>query len=271
LKAFLDGLLRKGLKSTTVSLVRASMGGVFSDAVDSELIESNPLKNLKGNSKSKALEEVEPLTEHEINLLLSQAGNYLNGTYYPPVLRALRTGLRIGELQALQWGDVDFNGRFIEVRRSWRKGRLTDTKRRKRRRVDMTTHLADTLRALRLNQKKKAFKDGRSASEWVFDNGRGEMLNRDAFKVALNKCLELAGLRHIRVHDLRHTYATTRLLRGHNVGDVSYQLGHSSIKITYDVYGHWIPGKFKCEVEELDYPQPNATQAQPAIPSSQIV
>ena len=48
------------------------------------------------------------------------------------------------------------------------------------------------------------------------------------------------------------------------MGDVSYQLGHSSIKITYDVHGHWIPGKFKSEVEELDNPQPNATPAQPA-------
>lgn len=94
------------------------------------------------------------------------------------------------------------------------------------------------------------------------------MLNREAFKKALNKCLEQANLRHIRVHDLRHTYATVRLLRGHNVGDVSHQLGHSSIKITYDVYGHWIPGSFKSEVEDLDYPQPTATQAQPVAPSS---
>ena len=37
----------------------------------------------------------------------------------------------------------------------------------------------------------------------------------------------------VKLHDLRHTYATIRLLRGHNIGDVSYQLGHSSIKITY--------------------------------------
>lgn len=115
----------------------------------------------------------------------------------------------------------------------------------------MTPHLAETLKTLRTNQKKKAFKDGRPAPEWVFDNGKGEMLNREVFKKALNKCLEKAGLRKIRVHDLRHTYATIRLLRGHNVGDVSYQLGHSSIKITFDIYGHWIPGKFKSEVDEL--------------------
>ena len=66
----------------------------------------------------------------------------------------------------------------------------------------------------------------------------------------------------MRTHDLRHTYATTRLLRGHDIGDVSYQLGHSSISITYDIYTHWIPGKFKNQVDDLDL-QPNATYTQP--------
>ena len=90
------------------------------------------------------------------------------------------------------------------------------------------------------------------------------MLNRESFRHALNRCLERAGLRRIRVHDLRHSHASIRLNRGHNVGDVSQQLGHSSIKITFDVYGHLIPGKFKSEVDDLDSPvQPAATQAQP--------
>jgi integrase len=52
-------------------------------------------------------------------------------------------------------------------------------------------------------------------------------------------------------------------MRGHNVGDVSYQLGHSSIKITYDVYALWIPGQFKPEVDELDTMHPNAPHTHP--------
>ena len=70
-------------------------------------------------------------------------------------------------------------------------------------------------------------------------------------------------MRQIRTHALRHSYATIRLMKGHNVGDVSYQLGHSSIKITYDVYAHWMPGQFKSEVDELDNMQPSATYPQP--------
>jgi len=66
------------------------------------------------------------------------------------------------------------------------------------------------------------------------------------------KCLEKADLRRIRIHDLRHTYATLRIQVGHNIADVSKQLGHHSIKITIDTYYHWIPGSNKSEVDQLD-------------------
>ena len=56
----------------------------------------------------------------------------------------------------------------------------------------------------------------------------------------------------MRLHDLRHSYATIRLGRGHNLADVSYQMGHSTIQITCDVYNHWEAGKFTHEIAELD-------------------
>ena len=116
---------------------------------------------------------------------------------------------------------------------------------------------------IKLEQKKNALKRGHSVPDWIFANKKGQMLKRDTFKDALYHCVEIAGFKKMRIHDLRHTYATIRLLRGHNVGDVSYQLGHSSIKITYDTYCHWIPGHFKSEVDDLDNPQPSATYTQP--------
>ena len=77
-------------------------------------------------------------------------------------------------------------------------------------------------------------------------------MSRFVFQKALNEISDMAKGKRIHIHDLRHSYATIRLLKGHNIGDVSYQLGHASIKITYDVYAHWIPGSFKSEVDELD-------------------
>jgi len=98
---------------------------------------------------------------------------------------------------------------------------------------------------------------------YVFATRDGDLLCAIALANALKRCLSAAKLRQIRIHDLRHSYATIRLLKGHNIGDVSYQLGHSSIAMTYDVYGHWLPGHFKSEVAELDRAQPDATPAQP--------
>jgi integrase len=59
-------------------------------------------------------------------------------------------------------------------------------------------------------------------------------------------------LRKIRVHDLRHTYATIRISEGHDIVDVSKQLDHYSVAFTLKVYYHWIPGKRKSEVDSLD-------------------
>jgi integrase len=60
-------------------------------------------------------------------------------------------------------------------------------------------------------------------------------------------------------------------MKGHNVGDVSYQLGHSSIKITYDIYAHWMPGQFKSEVDELDNLHPSAPHMHPQTTPQQYL
>ena len=74
------------------------------------------------------------------------------------------------------------------------------------------------------------------------------------------ECLEKAGLRRIMIHDVRDTYATLRISKGDNIADVSKQLGHASVQITWDVYYPWIPGKKESEVDELDnIPAPTCT------------
>jgi integrase len=262
LKALFDKLLVKGKAPATVGLARAVISGIFNHALDSELIDSTPLQGMKLRKGRKA-SDVECLTEEQADLLLEQARMYKRGIYYAPLLCALRTGMRLGELLAIQWGDIDFNDRFIDVRRSYRDGRLTGTKNKLTRRVDMSPMLAKALESRARAQKKQAFKDGTEQPVWVFPSRKGGILCRGILRRAFKACLKRAGLRSVRFHDLRHTYATVRLTRGHNVGDVSAQLGHSSIKITYDIYCHWIPGKFKNEVDELDRPRSTAPYAHP--------
>jgi integrase len=81
-----------------------------------------------------------------------------------------------------------------------------------------------------------------------------------------NKALTKAGLRKIRIHDLRHIYPTLRTAKGDSIHDMSNQLGHHSVKLTLDVYSHWMPGQKKAEVDaldDIDYLHPNVPHLHP--------
>lgn len=116
----------------------------------------------------------------------------------------------------------------------------------KRRKTFLKQHL--------VSRKKEALKKGwGEPPELLFYNEAGNRIDINGIrKRVFYKCLEKAGLRRIRIHDLRHTYATLRISKGDNILDVSKQLGHHSIKITLDTYAHWMPGGKKSEVDELD-------------------
>ena len=176
--------------------------------------------------------------------------------------------MRIGEALALQWGDLNFKDRSIEVKRSIYRGKITTPKNGKTRLVDMSLQLAEALKA-----KKKGFKLGLvdtkkdGNAQFLFTNNNGNIIDKDNWRRRVfSKAVQKAEIKRVRIHDLRHTYATLRTSKGDNVADVSNQLGHHSVKFTMDVYYHWFPGKKKSEVEGLDdssFAHPNAPYVHP--------
>ena len=76
----------------------------------------------------------------------------------------------------------------------------------------------------------------------------GDNLRRRVFYRTLN----LAKLRHIRIHDLRHSYASLLLQDGQSLMYFKEQMGHSSIQVTVDIYGHLVPGANRHAVDRLD-------------------
>ena len=251
--------LSVSMRQNSLQMVRIPLNMIFKHALQSEVIETNPVTDITLSKTAKV--KITPLDPQGQVDLLTEAKVYREGMFYPHLLTLLRTGLRSGELCGLKWTDIDFEGRFIKVSRTRTSGVVSPTKNRLTRQVDMSKQVTETLKELKLTKQKQALKNGMPFSEWVFSQVDGRPLMENITTRALNKCLDRVGLPKMRVHDLRHTYATTRLLRGHDISDVSYQLGHSSISITYDIYTHWIPGKFKSQVDDLDM-QLNDTQMQ---------
>ncbi len=260
IKDFIASKINDGYSASSVTHMRNLISNVLNKAVDDEVISVNPALRLgkivqktNGESEGNETDKVDPLTREETTTLLSAALTHFKNDY-PLILLLFRTGLRIGEALALKWGDIDFNGRFIHVQRGLSRMKIQTPKSGKTRRVDMSPQLAEalTVHKAKCNEKGMALGLG-DAPEYVFTDKKGGFIDLSNWRRRIfNKVLEKAKLRKIRIHDARHTYATLRISKGDNIADVSKQLGHYSVRLTMDVYYHWLPGNKKSEVDVLD-------------------
>ena len=249
-------LLAKGKTRSTVKNVLAPIREMFNHAIEDGHVTFNPALRVLHRSRTEEGEQKEKasfLTREELGVLL-RTGQEHFPDYYPFVSLLARTGLRLGEAVALQWGDLDVTGRFVEVRRTMVYRTLTLPKSGKARRVDLSRQLTDTLKALLLERKKETLKKGwGEVPPWVFTTETGNLLDPDNFRGRVwYKLLAKAGLRHIRIHDLRHTLASLLIQNGESLAYVKEQMGHHSIKITVDTYGHLVPGGNRQAVDKLD-------------------
>jgi integrase len=151
--------------------------------------------------------------------------------------------MRIGEALALEPGDLDFKGRFIHVQRGLSRMKIETPKNGKTRRVDMTRQIAEALKVIMAENTKKGLRLGMGGPpQYLFTNKEGKLMDPNKWRSRVfDKMLKKAGLRKMRVHDLRHTYATLRITKGDSILDVSNQLGHYSVNLTLDTYTHWLP------------------------------
>jgi integrase len=212
--------------------------------------------------------EINPLKREEIQTMLETAagGKYLH--HYPLFLCAPRTGIREGELVALKGIDVDLNSGFIHVQRNLSRGKITLPKNGKTRKVDMSAQLSGVLsdllskrraEALRREMEKPA-EERRDAATvvnevmdgWLFQTPVGTQLDPSNLRKLFNRLLTDAKLRRIRFHDLRHTFASLLLQNSESPAYVKEQMGHSSIQVTVDIYGHLVPGGNRQAVDRLD-------------------
>ena len=257
------GLYNKGLSRGSVCLTRDVLSGPFAHAMDDEIIENNPVQGVMKRlqlTRNKTA-EIEPLTRPEVQLFLETCWKH-RPDYHPFFLTAFRGGLRLGELLALQWGDLDWNSKFIRVSKSFKRGRITPTKTGKARRVDMSDQLCDALKAFQTQRKRDALQRGVAVNPFLFFEQNGQPLSQNTVRNVFKRILTKAGMREIRIHDMRHTFASLLLSDGQSPVYVKEQLGHSSIQMTVDIYGHLIPSSNREAVNRLDETQPSATLPQ---------
>jgi integrase len=256
IKKILTDYHRDGHNKSAVCTLRDICSGPFAAALDEGLISANPITGILKRLRIKREKKIpfEAFTHDEVDLFLETCLKH-HPEHYPFFMAAFRTGCRLGELLALKWADVDWNGRFIRINKSYRKGALGETKTGKARLVDLSDQLTEVLRGHYQQARVGGLalgKDEVALSDAVVFPHKGKYMEQNHIRRVFKRLLVKAGLREIRLHDARHTYASQLLSEGVSPAYVQAQLGHYSISITVDIYGHLIPSGDREAVNKLD-------------------
>jgi integrase len=253
------------------------MRKLFNEAIEAELVESNPAARLGRFTRIAKTPDTKgvSLTQEEVRQFLEAASDVCP-EYYPLFMTALRAGLRRGELVALQWGDIQFGtseddpNRFILVQHNYVRREHTTTKSKKPRRVDLSKELRAVLLQIRDQRLLSAYQAGKNniVCELVFPSPDGSILDPDnLYHRFFLPVLAKAGIRKIRLHDLRHTFGSLLIQAGASLTYVKEQMGHSSIQVTVDTYGHLLPGANVSFVDKLDTPAPENAPSESCYPT----
>jgi len=230
---------RKGVSAAMQRKIGTTLTIALNKAVDLDLIPSNPAVKVRKPKAKK--EEMKVLDPGQVSLLLTAAEPDRLYAFYPV---ALDSGARPGELFALLWSDVDFERGFISITKSLEdiggNLRVKAAKTEKsRRRIDLSRHTLEVL----AEHRKRMLAEGHYAPDRpVFCSTTGGYLRKAGFyRGSFKPLLKRGGLPVIRPYDLRHTCATLLLLANESPKVVAERLGHSSVKLTLDIYSHVLP------------------------------
>ena len=151
------------------------------------------------------------------------------------------------------WGDIDFANREIVIQRSVRQGRIDSTKTSKIRRVDMSPNLVAILQDLRRERLARGIPVFKGS--WIFPGIEDpeKPLNYHSWRKRIwYPMIKKAGLRRVRIHDMRHCFVSLLISEGRSLHYIKEAVGHSSINVTSDIYGHWVGNPKNKTVEVLD-------------------
>lgn len=241
-----DTIERKGLSAKTISYIHSTLHKVLSDAVDSGLLVKNvaaiakpPRPNRRTTGGIQAWEPNE----------LARFLEAVRETRLAAIWRlSAMTNMRRGEVLGLRWCDVDLDRARLSVRQALVAVGYeivhSTPKSHSARVIDLDSETVAQLQAHRRRQDEERaewgidYQDG----ELVAAKENGESIHPHTFSPAFERLIEKAGLRRIRLHDVRHTHATLALKAGVPVKAISERLGHESPAFTLKQYAHVIPG-----------------------------
>lgn len=233
-----EGNIRTGggkLSATSANLMLTVLNLAFEYACDMDMVEQNPCARIRRSRED--AKKVEAFTKDEQrkieNAIIKSEDPRLFGIFL-----CLYTGIRIGELLALEWSDVDIQRGFINVNKTvyrdkdesgeWQlivdKPKTTSSDRV----IPLPSYIAEMMKA------RKEI----SRSDYVIENKKGERMSIRSYQYMFERLTEKAGVRKLNFHALRHTFATRAIECGMDIKTLSEIMGHKNASITLNRYAH---------------------------------
>jgi integrase len=244
-QSVLDGMLGDGLAPRTVLHGYRVLSEALAEGVEWQVLALNVAKAIKPPRPDRPKLFI-PDAEGVSALLVAAEGT----RYHAALVLAATTGMRRGEVLGLRWSNVDLEGGVLRVNDSLQRHgtalEFVEPKTDKsRREVTLPPMAVVTLRRHRKDQSERRLLAGEGwhDDDLVFDRGDGRPVEPGELSSALKKVAMKAGLPgRLRLHDLRHAFATMALNGNVHPKFVSEALGHSNIAITLDTYSHVLKG-----------------------------
>jgi len=231
----------RGLSPRTIEYTIAVLQSAFRQAVRWKMLFEDPCVGLDLPRMKRR--EMDALGVEECRRFLAIARE---SSWFGLFALALTTGMRPSEYLALKWNDIDWQRGTASVCRTIQRSgsgwTFEDTKRKRSRRlVKLQGFVLEALENVRNSQRPPAEGEFIAEHDLIFRSGAGTPLRQRTVKREFRKLLATAGIRSIRLYDLRHTAATLGIAAGVSVKVISDQLGHASIAFTLERYSHVLP------------------------------
>ena len=198
------------------------LNGIFKRAMKVYKLPANPM-TLVERPRVRHSSEIDVLSAAEVRALVAATSTDLHKAL---LLTAAFTGLRMGELLALRWGEVDFAAETIRVVRSFTIGGESSPKSGKPRSVPMVREVATAL--AHVGQREHFTGEG----DLVFAGAAGGHLDSKEVRGQYKAALDRAKLRNLRFHDLRHTFGTRAVEQAESILELKEWMGHANVQTT---------------------------------------
>ncbi|RYP88678.1 site-specific integrase [Nocardioides guangzhouensis] len=252
-RLYLDDLRRSGTGARTIQYLHATLRAALEDAVREELIPKNVAKLVRVARPERT--ERQPLSVEDVRTLLTKH----DGHEIQPMLAVFALlGMRRSEVLGLKWEDVDLAAGSLKVRRGLQRvnGQLVDMQtktERSRRTVPLPAYVLELLR-LQADQQAKWRVEAEGAfteTDYVFTTHVGTPIDpRNCTRVVQNAC-KRAGVRVVRLHDFRHGCVSVLLDLGVPPRTAMEIVGHTTIEMTMNVYGHVSIDSMRSAMDQL--------------------